>query len=82
MPKFREIELSNFKKTPRQMTQDKDGQTLFHRILLATTKGLTSTTPVDWHLKKKDIEYNFYLTKDIASQSPCKKSAQFIHSFS
>ena len=42
----------------------KDGQALFHRILPATTKGLSSTTAVDWHLKIKDIEYNVGLTKN------------------
>ena len=40
------------------------GGTLFHRILLATAKGLTITTAVDWHLKVKDIECNFGLTKN------------------
>ena len=42
----------------------KDGQTLFHRILLATTGGLKSTTAVDWHLKVKDIEYDFGMTNN------------------
>ena len=46
------------------MTVPKEGQTLFHRILLATAGGLTSTTSVDWHLKVKDIEYNVGLTKN------------------
>ena len=42
----------------RQMAGLKDGQTLFHRILPATTKGLSSTTAVDWHLKIKDrVQY-------------------------
>ena len=36
------------------MSGGKDGQTLFHRILPATTRGLTSTTAVDWHLKVKN----------------------------
>ena len=53
--KFREIYWSNSKKTSRQMTGGKDGHTLFHRILPATTRGLTSTTAVDWHLKVHDI---------------------------
>ena len=50
------------------MTRGKDGQTLFQRILLATTEGPTSTTAADWHLKVKDIEYdtglmeNYYIT--------------------
>ena len=63
MPKFSEIEWSNSKKTPRQTTGKKAGQTLFHRILPANTRGLTSTAAVDWHLKVKDIEYNVGLTK-------------------
>ena len=40
-----------------QMLEGKGGQTLFHRILPATTMGLTSKTAVNWHLKVKDIEY-------------------------
>ena len=63
MTKFREIQWSNFKKTPRQMSGGKDGQILFHRILPATARGLTSKTAVNWHLKVKDIEYNVGLTK-------------------
>ena len=46
------------------MAGQKDGQTLFHRILPATAWGLTSTTAVDLHLKVKDIEYNVGLTKN------------------
>ena len=45
-----------FKKTPGQMTQWKDGDTLFHWIFPATAVGKTSTTGVDWYLKVKDIE--------------------------
>ena len=63
MTKFREIQWSNFKKTPRQMSGGKDGQILFHRILPATARGLTTKTGVNWHLKVKDIEYNVGLTK-------------------
>ena len=37
------------------MTGGKDGHTLFHRILPAPARGLTSTTAVDLHLKVKDI---------------------------
>ena len=55
--------MNHFKKTPRQMSGGKDGQTLFHRILPATARGLTSKTAVNWHLKVKDIEYNVGLTK-------------------
>ena len=36
------------------MAGGKNGQTLFHRILPATVRGLTSTTAVDWHLKVKN----------------------------
>ena len=46
------------------MPGDKDGQTLFYRILPATAMGLTSKTAVNWHLKVKDIEYNVGLTKN------------------
>ena len=46
------------------MTGQKDRQTLFHRTLPATTGGPTRTTPVDWHLKVKDIEYDLNLTKN------------------
>ena len=56
--------MSNSKKTPRQTAERKDGQTLFHRILPATARGLTSTNAIDWHLKLKDIEYNIGLTKN------------------
>ena len=45
------------------MSGGKDGQILFHRILPATTRGLTSKTAVNWHSKVKDIEYNVGLTK-------------------
>ena len=44
------------------MSGGKDGQALFHRIIPATTMGLTSKTAVNWHLKVKDIEYNVGLT--------------------
>ena len=45
------------------MSGGKDGQILFHRILPATAKGLTSKTAVNWHSKPKDIEYIVGLTK-------------------
>ena len=64
------------------MAGGKDGHSLFHRVLPATAKGLTSTTAVDWLLKVKDIECNVCPNKDIALQSAWKKSPQFIHSFS
>ena len=38
-------------KKPRQTAGRKDGQTLFHKIFLATVGGPTSTTAVEWHLK-------------------------------
>ena len=44
------------------MPGDKDGQTLFYRILPATAMGLTSKTAVNWHLTVKDIKYNVGLT--------------------
>ena len=45
------------------MSEGKDGQTLFHRILPATAMGLTSKIAINWHLKVKDKEYNVGLTK-------------------
>ena len=46
------------------MSGGKDGQTLFHRIILATARGLMNKTAVNWHLKFKDIEHNVGLTKN------------------
>ena len=46
------------------MSGGKDRQTLFHRILPATTRGLPNTTAIDWHLKVKDVEYDAGLTKN------------------
>ena len=46
------------------MPGGKDGQNLFHMIPPTTTRGLTSKTAVNWHLKVKDIEYNVDLTKN------------------
>ena len=40
------------------MAGQKDRQNLFK----ATTRGLTSTTKVDWHLQIKDSEYNIGIT--------------------
>ena len=62
-----------FQETPRQMSGGKDGQTLFHRILPATTMGLTSKTAVNWHLKVKDIEYNVGLTKSYSIRFSTQK---------
>ena len=55
--------MSNSIKTLRQMLGGKDGQTLFHRIIPATTRGLTSTTAVDWNLKVKNKKCNVGLIK-------------------
>ena len=46
------------------MAGRKDRHTLFHRILPATARVLTSTTAVDWHVKVKDTKYNVGLTKN------------------
>ena len=46
------------------MSGGKNGQNLFHRILPAITRGLTSTIAVNWHLEVKDIEYNVGLTEN------------------
>ena len=46
------------------MTGQKDGQTLFHRTIPTTAKGLTSTAAVDWHLKVKDTEDNVSLIEN------------------
>ena len=58
-----------------QMLEGKGGQTLFHRILPATTMGLTSKTAVNSHLKVKDIEYNVGLTKSYFITISMQKSA-------
>ena len=42
----------------------KDGPMPFHRTLLATGGGPTSTCAVDYYLKVKDIEYDVVLTKN------------------
>ena len=46
------------------MSGEKDAQTLFHRVLPATARDLTSTIAVDWYLKVKDIEYGVGLTEN------------------
>ena len=74
-----EKSMIQFKKTPRQISGGKDAQILFHGILPATARGLASKTAVNWHLKAKDKKY---MVKIIASQSPCKKTAQSINLFS
>ena len=55
------------------MAGRKDGQTLFHRILLATARGLTSTTAIDWCLKVKDIAYDVGLTKNYCITASMQK---------
>ena len=47
-----------------QMSGSKDGQTLFHGILRATTSGLARKTAINLHLKVKNIEYNVGLTNN------------------
>ena len=47
-----------------QISGGKDGQTLYHRVLPATAKWLTSTAAVDWHLKVKDKKRDVGLTKN------------------
>ena len=64
------------------MAGQKDGQNLFHeKILPATTRGITSTALVDWHLQVKDRESNVGLTKIIATQSACKKTQLNLETF-
>ena len=46
------------------MLEGKDGQTLFHRILPATARGLTSTTVGDWHLNANNKKCNNGLIKN------------------
>ena len=48
------------------MSGGKNGQTLFHRILPAAARELTSTstTAVDWHLKAKNKKCNVGLIKN------------------
>ena len=56
------------------MSGGKDGQTLFHRILPATARGLTSTTAVDWYLKAKNKKCNVGLIKHYYFTVSMKKS--------
>ena len=65
------------------MSEAKDGQTLFHGILPATIRGLTSKTAVNWHLKVKDIEYvgltkNYCITVSMRKISSIHKLIQHI----
>ena len=70
-----------FQEKKQQTAGWKDRQTLFHRTLLATARGPTSTTAVDWHLTAKDIEDNVELTKNYCLTVNMQKTAQFINSF-
>ena len=56
------------------MSGGKDGQTLFHRIVPATVRGLTSTTGVDWHLKAKNKKCNIGLIKNYCITASMQKT--------
>ena len=66
------------------MSGGKDGQTLFHSILPATARELTSTTAVDWHSKAKNkkcnvgLIKNYCITVSIQKISPIHKVIQQI----
>ena len=68
-------------KTPQQIAGWKDGQTLLHRILPATSRGTTSTHAVDWHLKVKNIEYNAGLTKNYCLTVSMQKISSILKLF-
>ena len=57
-------EQKKFFKKIRQTAGGKDGWILFHRILPANNRDLTSTTTEDWYLKVKDIEYDADLAQN------------------
>ena len=63
-----------------QMSGSKDGQILFHGILLATARGLASKTAINWHLKVKNIEYNVGLTNNYCITVSMKKVSS-IHKY-
>ena len=54
-------------------TGGKDGQTLFHRILPATARGLKSTTAVDWHLRVKNKKCDVGLIKNYCITASMQK---------
>ena len=56
------------------MLGGKDGQTLFHRIFPATTRGLTNTTAVDWHLKAKNKKCNVWSYQKLLRHSQHAKN--------
>ena len=64
------------------MSGGKDGQTLFHRILPATARGLASTTAVDWYLKVKNKKCNVGLTKNYSITVSMQKIRSIINLFS
>ena len=72
---------SKSKETPRQMSGNKDGQNLCHRILPATTMGLRSKTTISWDLKVKDTEYDVAITKNHYIKVSFQKSAQFTDTY-
>ena len=53
------------RKHPNKLQEERRDKPPFHRILLATTGGLTSTTQVDCHLKVKHLGYDVFLTKKL-----------------
>ena len=63
-----------------QMSGSKDGQILFHGILLATARGLASKTAINWHLKVKNVEHNVGLTNNYFITVSMKKVSS-IHKF-
>ena len=50
-----------------------------HRQMTGYTRGLTSTTAVDWHLKVKDIKYNVGLTNNYCITVSMQKKISSIH---
>ena len=65
-----------------QENTPEDGQTLIYGTTLATTRGPTSITAVDWHLKNKDTEYHVGLGKNYyVTTSMLKITSIHIYSF-
>ena len=77
MLKSRKTKSSNSKKISRETEGQKYGQTLCYWTLLATARGPTSTTAVDWHLKIKDTEYDVGLTKSYCITVITEKISSF-----
>ena len=48
--------MMQFQENTQTISGSKDGQTLFHGILPATTRGLANKTTINWHLKVKNIK--------------------------